>query len=217
MMRDLFVAVRASAATIAVCLVSLSGCGPLVELPGSGPAPRLFRIDPMTAINTQTVLGQDRPIVIVHEPEMPAALAIDRIAVIPQANEVQYLSDARWVDKPPRIIQSFLAESLNNLGLVTAIGAEAEAVSAEYHLFTIFDDFNITASANEAPPSVEISARIHLVEAQSSRLVASEQLSARSPLNTVDPHEAMNGFRESLGQIANSINDLIADTTVQQE
>ena len=197
-----------------VCvLVNLTACGPLVELPGSGPAPSLFYIAPLPASGVLADPGTDRPVIIIHEPEMPTALAVDHIAVVLRNHELRYLPDARWVEKTPRLIQFFLIESLSNLGTVDAIGTELISASSEYHLFMFMDAFQIDAQEENNIPHINVGARLRLVESATGEILDSERLDVQNDIESVETNLAIGGFEAALREFARGVNGLIVRHT----
>ncbi|WP_347303333.1 ABC-type transport auxiliary lipoprotein family protein [Croceibacterium sp. TMG7-5b_MA50] len=100
---------RRSLAAVALAPLLLAGCVSL----GPEPPERLLTLmptQPMAAGTTMT--GATENALGVLEPETPAALAVTRVPVRVENASLAYLQDAVWAERPARLFQHLLAETI---------------------------------------------------------------------------------------------------------
>lgn len=90
---------------------ALSGCISF----GSEPPPSLLTLTPerAPAVGTGTS-GNGTGAVAVTDFDAPKSIAVTRVPVQMDASNIAYLQDAQWVDRPTRLFQTLLAETLRN-------------------------------------------------------------------------------------------------------
>ncbi len=87
----------------------LASCGPLVKLGDDGPAPLRFAL----AYENGEIAPQSTPMSLrIEELEAPQEFNVDRLVVRVGAQEIQYLKDMRWSDKPSRLLRPLIAEHI---------------------------------------------------------------------------------------------------------
>ncbi|AKH42473.1 hypothetical protein WYH_01432 [Croceibacterium atlanticum] len=89
--------------------ISLSGCISL----GNEPPERLFTLTPekVTAVGN-AAQGELGNAISVIEPDAPQRLSVTRVPVQIDPSSVAYLKDAVWVDKPAKLFQRLLSETI---------------------------------------------------------------------------------------------------------
>lgn len=98
----------------AALALALSGC---LSLGGASAPGLLVDLTPAeTAKAGATVSGKAADAVMVLEPETDRRLAVLRIPVQVSGSQVAYLSGAQWVDRPARLFEHLLAETLRARG-----------------------------------------------------------------------------------------------------
>jgi cholesterol transport system auxiliary component len=112
----------------ALAALALGGClsfGPKVP-------PTLFSFTPDRAAPAgQTASGTAANAIVVLEPETDKRLAVTRIAVQVDASNVAYLQKAMWVERPSRLFQGLLAETIRaKSGRLVFTDAEASTSGA---------------------------------------------------------------------------------------
>jgi cholesterol transport system auxiliary component len=140
---------------------------------------------------------QSRRQINVTMPTALQALDTERVVVQPAASEVNYLGDAQWSDRLPRLMQARMIEALENgAGFRTA--RANDRLNADYQLATDVRAFGINiASAPQAV--VEISARI--VQERTGRIVASKVFTARTNANAATGAGAMAALNDAFGLV----------------
>lgn len=100
------------AGALALC-AALSGC---VNL-GAKPPPQLLTLTAAQSAPAGTAAsGQAATAIAVLEPNADQRLAVTRVPVQVTDSSVAYLQDAVWVDKPARLFQRLLAETIRAKG-----------------------------------------------------------------------------------------------------
>lgn len=112
----------------ALAALALSGClsfGPKVP-------PTLLSLTPDRPAPTgQTTSGTAGSAIVVLEPEADQRLGVTRVAVQVDASHVAYLKKALWVERPTRLFQNLLAETIRaKSGRLVFTDAEASTSGA---------------------------------------------------------------------------------------
>lgn len=155
-------------------LVTLSACGPIVELPGDGPAPALYTLSDAAAPQGAALTIPAK--LFIEDPGSDTLLDTNRIAVRLGATEVKYLPLARWSDAPHHLIRERLQAALEDIDGLTALGAKALEVPTDYRLKLQLRAFNAVEDGTDFSVDVRISAI--LVSAQGSEIIGTNQFSA---------------------------------------
>ena len=89
----------------------LAGC---VSIGSGGKLPpTLFTLTPEKALPVGTAIsGKPAEAIIVFEPETDRRLGVQRVAVQIDSANVAYLQQALWVERPARLFQNLLAETI---------------------------------------------------------------------------------------------------------
>lgn len=138
----------------------LAGCGPLIDLPNSGPAPALYNLTPAMAL---TVEGTDAR-VLIEDPTAASGLDTTLIARRPSATELQYFAGARWTARPTDMLQTLLAETLENGGQMTTRARGGSPLPVSYELQIDLRDFQANYFAGTTVPEVQIRLAVTLVK-----------------------------------------------------
>jgi len=157
-------------------LFTLSACGPLVELPGDGPAPALYTLSDAAAPRDLSLSIPAK--LFIEDLGGDTLLDTNRIAVRLGPTEVKYLPLARWTDAPQYLIRERLQAALEDISGLTALGAKALEVPTDYRLKLRLRAFNAVENGTRLTAEVQVSAI--LVSAQGSEIVGANQFSAQS-------------------------------------
>lgn len=118
----------------------------------------------------------------VVEPRMAAGLDSDRIAVLRANRRLDHYADARWAAPLPRLLQAFLADSLDRRYGAVALGS----APARFRLVTVVRDFQAEyPDGSEELPRVRVRLSAVLWDQQQSEAVRRERvaLTARAKAN----------------------------------
>lgn len=125
--------------------LALAAC---VSLPEGEAPPQRYTLAPLAAQDSGSELR-----VAVAMPQVPAALASDRIAVLHTGGRMGHLAGARWVAPLPEVLRDFLATSVENRLGATAWGNQP----ARFRLVTAVRDFQAEYPGGEGrPPTVRV-------------------------------------------------------------
>lgn len=117
-------------ALLAAPMALLAGCISL----GEDPPDRLLTLtaEQTSPAGTEQSVARDEAIVV-HEPEVPAAIDVNRVPVQVTPTELAYLQDAVWVEKPSRLFRRLLAETIRvERGTVVLDGDESPLSSGTH-------------------------------------------------------------------------------------
>ncbi|WP_299727231.1 ABC-type transport auxiliary lipoprotein family protein [uncultured Tateyamaria sp.] len=156
-----------------ICLVFMPGCAALSGLTAASVPNELYVLTPKSTFDAD--LPRLRYQIAVQEPTATASVDTDQIAVQPTPLRVQYLPEARWVDRAPLIVQSLMIESFENSGRVPAVGSSAIGLRADFLIVTDIREFQaiVPPGDSDAPLEVDVRLNIKVVDAFSDRIIAS--------------------------------------------
>ena len=192
-------------ARFALCLTglvlctALAGCAGLASLAEVATPTNLYTLSPKSTFSPS--LPRLKTQIVVEQPTATAMVDTDQIAVQPTPLEVQYLPDARWVDRAPLIVQTLLIESFENSGKVPAVGSSAIGLRADYLVVTDIREFQafVPETPEPAPLRVDVRLNIKLVDAFSDRIIASRSFEEVVESASDDAADVAFAFDEALG------------------
>lgn len=165
------------ALTFAVfALAALGGCGNILPQPGAPPA--LYHLTAARDFSPPA-----RPIaaqLVVDAPTAEAALDTTRIALARSAVTLDYFADASWTDRLSVMVQTLLAQSLDNAHRLTAVGLQGGALRADVVLVTELRHFEAFYGDN-GPPHWRIELVAKLVKLPDRTLIADHAFTADEP------------------------------------
>ena len=165
-------------------LLLLAGCG-------GGPPPATFDLTAPRGPVRARPAGQ----FVVPEPTALLIYDGDRM-VVRQGGQVSVLKGAQWADRLPRLIQTRLIQSFENVGLTAGIGRPGERISPDRQINVDIRAFEIDADRGEAV--VEIT--VKLLRDATGRVGASRVFSARQPAQA-EPASAAAALDAALSQV----------------
>lgn len=190
-----------------LCLVTamiavLSGCAGLGQIQRVSTPNELYALTPKSTFSANLPRLEQQ--LVVEEPSATAAVSTDQIAVQPTPLRVQYLPQARWVDRAPLIVQALLIESFENSGRVPAVGSSGIGLRADYYVVTDIREFQAMLPENagpETPLQVFVRLNFKLIEAGEDRIIASQSFSRITPSATDDAAVVAAAFDKALGGV----------------
>ncbi len=138
---------------------------------------------------------------LVARPDAPAAMAIDRIMVKPDAASITYLPDARWSDDAPLVLQSLLIRSISGTGRIGYVGRSEGGPVPDTALLVRMDAFQVNVLPDGAL-SVEIDIALTLLSDRDQRVIATRSFT-RSAAAVDDSAAAV------VGAFQNVLDDLL--------
>ena len=186
-------------ASALLLLTLVSGCGGIGELVSVTKPNELYVLSPKSTFNPN--LPALRYQITVEEPTATAAVDTDQIAVQPTPLRVQYLPEARWVNRAPLIVQALLIESYENSGKVPAVGSSTIGLRADFLIVTDIREFQaiVPQGDPDAPLLIDVRLNIKILDAFSDRIIASKSFEETVNAETDAPDQVVSAFDEALG------------------
>lgn len=191
---------RAGLAALALSALtgSLGGCAGLEALGTFTQPVQLYEVSPKSSYDASlpAVTAQ----LVVEEPTAASAVNTDRIAVKPNAFQVQYFPDARWVDRAPLMVQTRLVESFENTDRVTSVGRQAIGLSSDFTLISDLREFQIEAPGDaDGPLQANVQLNIKIVREPQGLIIASRSFSREARAASPDMLDIVRAFDAALG------------------
>lgn len=131
----------------AAALASLSACVSL----GSEPPESLLTLTPSTMVPAGAeAMGEASSALAVLEFEVPAVIDVVRIPVTVNDSEIAYLKDAMWVEKPARLFQRLMAETIRTRGNRVVIDGSDPGLGVRERLRGTVREFGYDARTSSA-------------------------------------------------------------------
>ncbi|WP_235902173.1 ABC-type transport auxiliary lipoprotein family protein [Pontixanthobacter gangjinensis] len=126
-------------------VLGLSGCISL----GSEPPPSLLTLTSTSSVAAgMTSTGTADSAIKILEPEVPQRLNVTRVPVQVDATEIAYLKDAVWVERPARLFQRLLAETIRAKSNRLVIDGEDPGLIAKSQLRGTLREFGYDAATS---------------------------------------------------------------------
>lgn len=188
---------KALSALIATLLVA--ACGPILELPGGGEAPRLFRLNPSSDLASFAATVDAT--ILVEQPTVPGGLSSDYIAVRSGEHEIEYLAGARWSDRAGELIARYFVESLQGSGAIRAIGVESLDLPNDFRLKINVQEFAAIAGEGAPISSVEFRFSATIVNSMPVSIVATKTFSSLVNIRRQDPADIVAALNEAADSV----------------
>jgi cholesterol transport system auxiliary component len=170
----------------------LSGCGAIGALSDATTKMDAYTLSPVLAA-AAPVAGSRH--LVVELPTTAGELLSDRILIRPIPYQAQYLTDARWSEPAPALLQTLLVASFQNLGgfrLVTRTGA---GLMPDATLMTELQVFHAEPAAGiEGAMTVRISMVMTLIRETDRRIIATRRFVAQTTVGSDDSRDLVAGF-----------------------
>ena len=163
---------RAGRAPIMVlALIGLSSCG------GGKAKDDTFALSAMPEIAGPKATNKQ---ILIPEPTALKALDSEQIVIRVTQSEIQYLGQARWSDRLPKMVQSKLVEAYENSGKLGGVGKPGEGLAIDFQVVTDIRAFQIETSGGDNA-HVEISVKV--LNDRNGSVQAQRVFSATAPVN----------------------------------
>ncbi len=168
------------------------------QLPGSGPAPREYRL-------TQKTTFDDLPKVkwslVVTQPQANPAIATTRIARIAAGGlQVQYYADAIWVDQAPAMIQPLIVQSFRSSGAIAVVADDRTDLRPNFVLSTDLTAFQAQQKAS-GPTEASVSIAAKLFQMPRRDVVGTTEISRSVTAETESMDGIVAAFDDALGKV----------------
>jgi len=185
---------RGRVAPVAAILVLLGACG--VKLPGEGPPPRLYVLNPKTTFDA--TLPKVSWQLVVETPSAPASLDTVRIAVQHSPLLLDYYALAAWTDRVPSMVQTLLVSSFENTGKIVAVGRESIGLRADYSLKTDIRHFEVEDTPEG--PSAHVRMVAKLIKMPDRNIVADRTCDYQQVASGKELEAIVDAYNDVLGR-----------------
>lgn len=177
--------------------------GACVSFGGKAPPSLLVLTAANSVANGTAKSGATGDALIVLLPEASRKLDSNRVPVQIDDSSIAYLKDAVWADKPSRLMQSLLMETIAaKTGRLVLNETDAGGKATQYLSGSLLE-FGVDASASEA---VVVYDAVRLVRGQT---VEKKRFEARRPLSAVEPGPTGIALNAAANDVAVQVSDWI--------
>jgi phospholipid/cholesterol/gamma-HCH transport system substrate-binding protein len=134
---------------------------------------------------------------VIPEPTTAMGFNTDRILLQPAEGESKQMTDARWNDNLPVLIQTKLIQSFENAGYAQAVTRTQEGMGSTYKLLIDIRRFHI-ATAGE--PKAEIGVMAKILDGDG-KIVGAKLFEMAAPAKGTDAQAYVNAFEEAFGRV----------------
>jgi cholesterol transport system auxiliary component len=194
---------KANRLVVLALLTLTCSCGPLVSLGNDGPPPALFTLPLSDLAAPEGVARPGFASIRIEEMEPGPELRSERIAVSASDVGVQYLTGARWVDRPPVLLQRSLIDAFGRWGGITALGSTNLEVPADVRLTGRIERFHLDVTGGQ--PQVRLVVQALLLKSRGGGILASRAFEASAPSASVAPEAVARAFSAAQRQLVSDI------------
>lgn len=138
----------------------------------------------------------------VMRPSAPAALNGARIPLIQPDLTLDYYANAQLPDEIPDLVQAALLAAFEKSGGPASVAREADALHADYDLFTDIRDFEARYAVRDGVPEALVSLTVRLATAHGRAVAGSTLVSQRVPAAANSVGAATAALGQALGAVA---------------
>jgi cholesterol transport system auxiliary component len=181
-------------------LLSLGAC---VSFGGKAPPSLLVLSANNSVLNGTAKSGASSEALIVLLPEAPRKLDSNRVPVQIDNSSIAYLKDAVWADKPARLMQLLLMETIAaKTGRLVLNETDAGGKATQYLSGSLLE-FGVDAASSEA---VVVYDAVRLVRGQS---VEKKRFESRRPVSAVEAGPTGSALNEAANDVAVQVSEWI--------
>ena len=186
------------------CLVSLSACSVLPR--SQEPAAHSYRRAPVvTPAPTGWVA---RKVLYVPEIEVNPALDSERITLVKDGLQQDFIAHSRWPDKLSRYLHASLVESLSQSGQFQAVLTQFVGKNQPFKLLMRVAHFEVAyPSPAQMPPAaaVDVQCEVTLIRAADQQVIQQKQYHVRREHIPLSTSQAVNALNAAWGEIITQI------------
>ena len=142
--------------------------------------------------------------ILVPEPTALKMLDSEQVVVRVSPSEVQYLSNSRWGDRLPRMLQSKLVEAFENSGRLGGVGKPGQGLAIDYQVVTDIRTFEVTTNGARVA-NVEISAKI--LNDRNGTVRAQSTFKASTPVSGSENRDFVSALDRAFAKVGSEIVD----------
>lgn len=179
---------------------SLAGCISL----GAEPPESLLTLTPTTSALAGTgTQANSATAIAVIEPGAPQKLNVTRVPVQVTDTEIAYLQDAVWVEKPARLFQRLLAETIRTRSGRVVVDGEDPAVPTTTQLHGTLREFGFDAMTGE------VVVRFDAVRGGEGDTIETRRFEASEPA-VANPDSVGTALNRAANDVAGQVADWVA-------
>lgn len=138
---------------------------------------------------------------LVADPATEAQYDTDRIAVLNNHFEIDYMADMVWAASLPTVLQSFLIQEFEDSHKIMGVGKADSGIAARYILRTEIRDFQLDASHEKDGLIVHLTLSVKLLDLKNNRIVGFHVLEQKIPLSARDSGSLLRAFNTGLNAL----------------
>lgn len=186
---------------IPLALLGLSGC---ISLGGEPPASLLNLTPVSTAPAGPGVSAAARPVIAVLGVDAPAKLDVLRVPVTVSDNELAYLQEAIWVEKPARLFRRLVGETIRARGGAMVVDSDTAATLATVSLRGTLIDMGYDA------PSSSVVVRFDAVRTDKDGAITTRRFEARESGIAAETRAVGAALNVAANRVATEVADWVA-------
>ena len=149
----------------------------------------------------------------INTPQASRILASQRIAVVPQGNEISAYGGARWSDAAPVLLRDRLIEGFQRDGRMPSVSNEDANLYADYGLHSDLRAFQSVYV--DGKPVVLITLDTRLVEVNTQRTLANRRFEVRQPASDTGIEQVVEAFGKASDRLSREVVDWTLANTQQ--
>jgi cholesterol transport system auxiliary component len=180
--------------------------GACVSFGGKAP-PTLLVLTPQANVAGGTaVTGEAKEALIVLVPEVPQKLQTNRVPVQIDSSNIAYLTDAVWADKPARLMQMLLMETIAAKNGRLVLEEVSAGGKAQNFLTGSLLEFGLDSSRNQAVIVYDA------VRVRGGQPIEKRRFEARESVSEIKPGAAGTALNLAANRIASDVAAWVAGT-----
>lgn len=186
------------------CLLSLSACSFLPR--SQEPAAQTYRLAPVvTPAPTGWVA---RKVLYVPEIEVNPALDSERITLVKDGLQQDFIAHSRWPDKLSRYLHASLVESLSQSGQFQAVLTQFVGKNQPFKLLMRVAHFEVaypSPAQMQPAAAVDVQCEVTLIRAADQQVIQQKQYHVRREHIPLSTSQAVNALNAAWGEIITQI------------
>lgn len=183
-------------ASACIALGVLSGCA---AISGTSATSDTYELAATEVRSSQPVRRGAQ--ILITEPAALKALDSENIVIETAPLTIQYLDEARWSDRLPRVVQQKLASAFESSNRFGGVGLPGQGLAIDYQLITEIRDFGIEATGNVA----EVSISVKLLNDRTGNVIGNRLFTARANAGSESSDAYVRALNEAFAVVSEDI------------
>lgn len=142
--------------------------------------------------------------ILVPEPTAVQLLNSEQVVVRVSPSEIQYLSESRWGDRLPALVQSKLVQAFENSRRVGGVGKPGQGLAIDYQVVTDIRAFEVSAGS---PRSAVVEISVKLLNDRNGTVRAQNVFRATSPISGAENRDFIQALNRAFARVGADIVD----------